>query len=105
MTTPTLDRDRLRELFDLRSSFNELMGGDYRDDPYPIWHQLRERGPVLPGILHELTGCSRADVLARFAVSGSPALLHVRLRDGLYGLSRRRSIRVVAGTGRLRQGR
>ena len=58
MTTPTLDRDRLRELFDLRSSFNELMGGNYRDDPYPIWHQLRERGPVLPGILHELTGCS-----------------------------------------------
>ena len=46
---PTLDRDRLRELFDLRSHFNVLMGGDYRDDPYPIWHHLRERGPGSPG--------------------------------------------------------
>lgn len=58
MTTPTLDRERLRELFDLRSSYNEYTGGNYHDDPYPIWHQLRERGPVLPGTLHELTGCS-----------------------------------------------
>jgi cytochrome P450 len=58
MTTPTLDRQRLRELFDLRSSFNELIGGRFDDDPYPIWHRLREQGPVLPGVLHELTGCS-----------------------------------------------
>ncbi len=56
MTTPTLDRDRLRELFDLRSSYNQWAGGGYEDDPYPIWHRLREEGPVLPGILHELTG-------------------------------------------------
>ncbi len=58
MTTPTLDRHRIRELFDLRSSFNEYIGGRYYDDPYPIWHRLREQGPVLPGILHELTGVS-----------------------------------------------
>jgi cytochrome P450 len=58
MTTPTLDRDRLRELFDLRSSFNEFVGGRYSDDPYPMWHRLRERGPVLPGTLHGLTGLS-----------------------------------------------
>ncbi|OBK70777.1 cytochrome P450 [Mycobacterium sp. 1274761.0] len=56
--TVTLDRDRLRELFDLRSSYNSLSGGTYRDDPYPVWHRLREQGPVLPGILHELTGCT-----------------------------------------------
>ncbi|BBX04891.1 cytochrome [Mycolicibacterium moriokaense] len=56
MTSPTLDRQRIRELFDLRSSFNEYIGGRYHDDPYPIWHRLREQGPVLPGILHELTG-------------------------------------------------
>ncbi|MGV0806515.1 cytochrome P450 [Mycolicibacterium setense] len=56
--TPTLDRERLRELFDLRSSYNEYTGGNYHDDPYPIWHRLREQGPVLPGVLHELTGCS-----------------------------------------------
>ncbi|MGV0713884.1 cytochrome P450 [Mycolicibacterium sp. XJ662] len=56
-TSRLLDRTQLRELFDLRSSYNELSGGAYQDDPYPIWHRLREQGPVLPGILHELTGC------------------------------------------------
>ena len=56
MTAPTLDRERLRELFDLRSSYNAYTGGTYEDDPYPIWHRLRAEGPVLPGILHELTG-------------------------------------------------
>lgn len=58
MTTPTLDRDRLRELFDLRSSYNVFTGGGYQDDPYPAWHRLREQGPVLPGVPHELTGCT-----------------------------------------------
>ena len=56
MTAPALDRDRLRELFDLRSSYNAWAGGAYEDDPYPAWHRLRDQGPVLPGILHELTG-------------------------------------------------
>ena len=56
MTSPTLDRDRLRELFDLRSAFNEYVGGRYYDDPYPTWHRLRAQGPVLPGTLHALTG-------------------------------------------------
>lgn len=56
MTTPTLDRDRLRELFDLRSSYNVFTGGGYQDDPYPAWHRLREQGPVVPGTPHELTG-------------------------------------------------
>ena len=59
-TQPTLDRERLRELFDLRSSYNEYTGGAYHDDPYPTWHRLREQGPVLPGTLHELTGSSDA---------------------------------------------
>ncbi len=53
---PTLDRDRIRELFDLRGSFMVLTGGDFTDDPYPRWHGLRERGPVHEGTLHELTG-------------------------------------------------
>jgi cytochrome P450 len=56
MTAPALDRHRLRELFDLRSSYNVFSGGAYEQDPYPVWHRLREEGPVLPGILHELTG-------------------------------------------------
>lgn len=58
MTAPTLDREKLRELFDLRSSYNALSGGTYADDPYPVWHRLREQGPVLPGVLHELTGAT-----------------------------------------------
>jgi cytochrome P450 len=51
-----LDRDRIRELFDLRISFNSLFGGGYEDDPYPVWHRLRDAAPVHPGIVHELTG-------------------------------------------------
>ena len=51
-----LDRDEIRELFDLRSSHNEYTGGSYHDDPYPRWHELRETGPVHEGIVHELTG-------------------------------------------------
>lgn len=53
---PALDRDRIRELFDLRSSFNEWTGGGYTEDPYPVWHELRAKGPVLAGTVHELTG-------------------------------------------------
>ena len=52
MTAPALDRNRLRELFDLRSSYNAWAGGAYEHDPYPVWHRLREEGPVLPGVLH-----------------------------------------------------
>jgi cytochrome P450 len=52
----TLDRDELRRLFDLRSSFNVLTGGDFTDDPYPIWRSLRDRAPVHQGTVHELTG-------------------------------------------------
>lgn len=51
-----LEAERIRELFDLRSSFNEHSGGGYTDDPYPAWHALRERAEVHEGIVHELTG-------------------------------------------------
>lgn len=57
---PTLDRDRIRELFDLRSSFNDYSGGSYTEDPYPRWHELREQGPVVEGIVHELCGLENA---------------------------------------------
>jgi cytochrome P450 len=52
----TLDRDRLRELFDLRSSYNVTSGGDFTLDPYPIWKRLREQSPVHEGTPHALTG-------------------------------------------------
>jgi cytochrome P450 len=54
--TQTLDREELRRLFDLRSSYNAHSGGGYTDDPYPRWHELREQDPVHEGIVHELTG-------------------------------------------------
>jgi len=52
----SLDRRRLREVFDLRKEANAETVGGYEDDPYPRWHELRERAPVHPGTLHELTG-------------------------------------------------
>ncbi len=55
-TRPVLDLNRVRELFDLRGSFMSMTGGNYYDDPYPIWQALREEAPVHPGIVHELTG-------------------------------------------------
>ncbi|EME23448.1 hypothetical protein G419_02390 [Rhodococcus triatomae BKS 15-14] len=46
----------MRELFDLQGSYNEVTGGLYSGDPYPIWHRLREEAPVHAGTVHELTG-------------------------------------------------
>jgi cytochrome P450 len=51
-----LDVDRVRELFDLRSSFLARTGGGYEDDPYPTWTRLREHAAVQQGTLHDLTG-------------------------------------------------
>lgn len=55
----SLDRERIRELFDLRSSFNEYTGGGFTGDPYPRWHELREQGPVVEGTVHALTGLAQ----------------------------------------------
>jgi cytochrome P450 len=49
-----LDKTRIRELFDLRRRGEG--GGVYEDDPYPALHQLRETGPVHPGVVHRLVG-------------------------------------------------
>jgi len=51
-----LDRERVRELYDLRRSYTGSRSGMYEGDPYPIWHRLRDEAPVHPGTLHELTG-------------------------------------------------
>ncbi len=58
MTTarPVLDRQRVRELFDLQGSYHVQNGGAYAGDPYPLWARLREQAPVHPGVVHELTG-------------------------------------------------
>jgi len=55
---PLLDRDRIRELFDLRKNAGTMSGGDYTEDPYPVWQDLRSRAAVHPGTVHELTGCA-----------------------------------------------
>jgi cytochrome P450 len=54
-----LDLERMRKLFDLRGGFFELNGGWFEDDPYPMWRELRERGPVHAGTVHELSGLDR----------------------------------------------
>jgi cytochrome P450 len=55
-----LDRERIRELFDLRRR-GDARGATlepfvYSDDPYPMLQRLRETGPVHEGIVHELIG-------------------------------------------------
>jgi cytochrome P450 len=50
-----LDRDRLRDLFDLRSGSFAFTGGGYEADPYPSWARLRQSGPVHEGTVHGLT--------------------------------------------------
>jgi cytochrome P450 len=51
-----LDRARLRSLFDLSSEVYASRGGTFAADPYPVFHELRETGPVHPGAPHEALG-------------------------------------------------
>ena len=50
-----LDRDRIRDLFDLRRR-GQGSFGVYIDDPYPTLHRLRETGPIHEGTVHKLLG-------------------------------------------------
>jgi cytochrome P450 len=56
MSEVLLDRARIKELFDLRASMVSFTGGDRTADPYPLWHELRESGPVHAGTVHGLSG-------------------------------------------------
>jgi cytochrome P450 len=51
-----LDPARIRELFDLRSSVYNRMGGSFEEDPNPAFHRLRETGPVHEGTPGRLVG-------------------------------------------------
>jgi cytochrome P450 len=53
---PSLDRERIRELFDLRKNSASFSGGGYTGDPHPRWHELRDSGPIHAGTVHDLTG-------------------------------------------------
>ena len=55
MSSPAiaLDPARIRKLFDLRENPHHA---GYVDDPYPGWHELRERGPVVEGTAGRLIG-------------------------------------------------
>jgi cytochrome P450 len=54
--TQLLDPARVRQLFDLASSYHLHSGGNYEEDPYPIWHALREQASVHEGTVHRLSG-------------------------------------------------
>lgn len=56
MSRLTLDRERLRSLFDLGSETYATRGGTFADDPYPVFHRQRETGPVHEGAPHEALG-------------------------------------------------
>ncbi len=56
MSDVVLDRERIKELFDLRASMASFTGGDLTEDPHPRWTELRASGPVHPGTVHELSG-------------------------------------------------
>jgi cytochrome P450 len=72
-----LDRERIRNLFDLRRRGGGTYGG-YTDDPYPTLHQLRETGPVHPGTVHELLGYEGP---AMFQGLPNPDRLHFSVFD------------------------
>ncbi len=55
MTNDLLDRNRIKELFDLRNAVGSWNGGDLTDDPHARWHELREAGGVHPGTVHDLS--------------------------------------------------
>src|SRR5882672_11962936 len=56
MTEQTLDRERIRALFDLRSDVYATRGGMYAGDPYPTFHARRELGAVHEETPHEALG-------------------------------------------------
>ena len=62
---PLLDRERMRELFDLRGPVFALLGGAYEDDPYPVWKRLREAAPVHEGVLARVDRLRRSRSLPR----------------------------------------
>lgn len=75
--TIKLDRERIRELFDLRRRGGGSYGL-YQDDPAPAWHRLRETGPVHRGTVHELIGFEGP---ASFHGLPHPELEHFSLFD------------------------
>ena len=55
-TRQLLDLDRVRQVFDLAGNMQVKTGGNYRADPHPVWHSLREQAAVHEGTVHTLTG-------------------------------------------------
>ena len=72
-STPVLDLERMRKLFDLQGGFFELNGGWFEDDPYPIWRDLRERVPCTRA---RSTNCSGLERPALFHGLPYPELPH-----------------------------
>ena len=55
-TSQLLDPARVRRLFDLAGNVQGWNGGHYDQDPYPVWHGLRDQAPVHEGTVHALSG-------------------------------------------------
>jgi cytochrome P450 len=51
-----LDKERVRQLYDLTGSVYETRGGAFEVDPYPRFAELRESGPVHEGVAGDLVG-------------------------------------------------
>ena len=75
----SLDRERIRELFDLRNNLNLNAGGFYTDDPYPVWHELRAKAAVHEGTVHEIDRLPGRSHVSRVAVPRAAALLDLQL--------------------------
>jgi cytochrome P450 len=56
-----LDRERIRNLFDLRRRGGGAFG-KYTNDPNPTYHEMREAGPVVEGTMHGLLGYEGDDL-------------------------------------------
>ena len=58
-----LDLDRVRETIRPARQLSMVWtGGNYTEDPYPIWHELREQAPVHPGTCTQLIGRRRGPI-------------------------------------------
>jgi cytochrome P450 len=59
MTAIEIDRERIRDIFDLRRQAGNEGSDDLPASPYPAFRELRASGPVHRGTPHELLGIDR----------------------------------------------
>ena len=86
MTNVTgLDRERIRQLYDLRRVGGHAGELNVYRDPYPTYHHLRQTGPVHEGALLDLMGWKRSSPDHERARGGSLPSSTSRPRIGFSG--------------------